>query len=784
MIVGPGWSSWDQKQDWLDGNPVKIRVGIDENGFIAISSLQDDGSWRMHARSSYPVPEGAEFHLGIKAANPSGRVFSAPNVHLLEPAAPVLNFRYIESPDGYYSFPLFATQEEADYYEEQVAGADNGSHTHQYDDDPTYTTWYMPSTSNQMDHGLDPVADGVTTFMGNPINWTEITSLTNADLAPAAYPDTTIEVNELQSVNIQTQPQDTGYVTTFSGIPLGLLTSAGSIFGTAPEVTGDNVANPNDEYTITVTRTNNYGSSTGTLTLRVLNLTAPVVSTGNWSGADISAGTLPSGGDANLDITLSEGERLVVPKSWVDAVLDPNNNLTSMSESYYLGVLSGSASDPYYLFDYDGVIRFNGSSTNSYHFVTLYDFDSGDGSTSSDLWSNNGASVYDYGIEYSDGKLHLIACNVNSLNTEPSIGDGGSFSKVITVGNVTGSLTITLSTEGASLDLSGAANLEKLTIPAAPVSLTAWNKALDFSGSNEYAVTVNTAQSNNPTRQAPAVTIAPPTAGQTVASGRPWATSIVFQSDGNSSNQHIWNQGEGSGSTDDNIYLRTDSVGRLYFGWGRSGELNECYITTITSAPIWYGVYVGYNGTRYSGAGATAGNLYNVFDIRVMSSYDSFASSLDMGGYSNWNHGASTTGGRMDRSVDGYFSIGGRRSNRSFHGKVASCVRTTLLNSVSMPDTTEIEMMITDPLTWKNTYKAGNNFRQPQTDSGVSVWDNATATTKGRATQIWLMGDGGNDSYSNMIRNRINSADQNDNKLNMISMVSNDIQNVTIAGLS
>ena len=45
-------------------------------------------------------------------------------------------------------------------------------------------------------------------------------------------------------------------------------------------------------------------------------------------------------------------------------------------------------------------------------------------------------------------------------------------------------------------------------------------------------------------------------------------------------------------------------------------------------------------------------------------------------------------------------------------------------------------MMTIDPLTWKNTYKQGANFRQPQTDTGVSVWNNVTATAKGRATQI------------------------------------------------
>ena len=46
------------------------------------------------------------------------------------------------------------------------------------------------------------------------------------------------------------------------------------------------------------------------------------------------------------------------------------------------------------------------------------------------------------------------------------------------------------------------------------------------------------------------------------------------------------------------------------------------------------------------------------------------------------------------------------------------------------------------------------------------------------------MGDGTNDSYSNMIRNQVDPTDQNNTKLNLISMVSNDIETVTISGLS
>ena len=50
----------------------------------------------------------------------------------------------------------------------------------------------------------------------------------------------------------------------------------------------------------------------------------------------------------------------------------------------------------------------------------------------------------------------------------------------------------------------------------------------------------------------------------------------MFKTDRNGSNQHIWNSGEGAGSTDDNIYLRLDANGWVYFGWGRGSSNNEC----------------------------------------------------------------------------------------------------------------------------------------------------------------------------------------------------------------
>ena len=81
--------------------------------------------------------------------------------------------------------------------------------------------------------------------------------------------------------------------------------------------------------------------------------------------------------------------------------------------------------------------------------------------------------------------------------------------------------------------------------------------------------------------------------------------------------------------------------------------------------------------------------------------------------------------------------------------------------------------------------QAGNTYRVAYGQNEQTFVNGATYQTNSvLATQVWLMGDGANDSYSNMIRNQVMSLDQNYTKLNLISMVSNDIQNVSINGLT
>ena len=555
-----------------------------------------ESRWVQFGRSGYPVAEGRQFKLGVKFGGYQGRLHTAPKVHLLEPEAPTMYFRYVESPDGVFQYPLFATIEEAQYYHKTLTGDPVGQyHEHTYADDPTGTTWYMPD-NGQMAGTLAPynlVFQGVTSL------FTEITTLSNADLAPPLFSQADIVAEEGTAVNIQINPVDVTYSTSVSVSPAGsglVWDGYHMLQGTLADVGADTV------YTVTVTRGNSYGSRTGQMTITATDVTPP--------------------------------------------------------------------------------------QTNQ----------------------------------------------------------------------------------------------------------TPWTKALDFSGSSERAMQVDPSFYRNALKMANISTTVPGgNSGFTSndSNSRPWATACVFKYDGHNSNQHIWNLGEGSGSNDDNLYLRISSTGYLYFGWGRSGsELNECGLGGSLSTSRWWGVYIAHDGTRYSGAQATPANLADAFDIYLMRLNDAGTEWVTKVGTltnasgnrsiaSNWYQ----SGARMDRQFVGDMTIGGRGANRSFHGKVASFVSTTLRRGFQMPTKEEAEMMITDPKRWLQDYKVGNPFRVPWQSGNLSFF-NVGDGSSSYATQVWLMGDGTNDSYSNMIRNQVLPSDQNFTKLNLISMVSNDIQNITILGLS
>ncbi len=811
LSYGPGWSYSgntpmfrysDAHDAFRSGGTALFKCGITDEGFVGVwyYDVEDPNSdglygartndWILLARSSTPLPEG-QYGLLVKIPTTSAHITSPPRRFASDPVAPTLYYRYIESPDGNFEYPLFATEIEANYVD-QLLGGSGTSHEHMYADDSVPgTIWYMPMTGSTMDGTSAPV-DPVITY-------TEIPTQDDSNFAPPSFSGTTLTLNEGELLNYQLAPADVNYTTTIStSIPGWSVTSDGRLIGVAPEVDGDNVTNPSDFTTVVVTRTNEFGSSVGVLTVLWYNLTAPTVDTGSWtadSAGDLVGSVLQPDSLATLSITLSEGERLLIPSEWVDEQVQPNTGLDAL-EKVYLGLLKpGTNTDAITLGDFSASFRWEGSSYSSYHYVRLND--QLGAATQSQQFLNNGASIYDYAMELYNGELWLIACHMDSINTEPAAALGGNFQRSMNCGPVSDDglsapLTIKVGTHaGTTLDLDDALttdDITKITIPDPPAEAndTDWNKAIDFSGSSERMQQTVQGASIQPLRMGDLAALAgaPASAGLTSAdnNSRPWATAIVFKADGHNSNQHIWNQGEGSGTSDDNIYLRLSSDRKLYLGWGRPGEVNECFVADISlSISGWHGVYIASTGERLSAGNADAANLAECFDIRYTRGNLNWDIGTNLSTSANWTAGM--TGARMDKTVAGYLSVGGRQANRSFHGKVASMVITTLERGVAMPTDAEIEEMITDPVGWLSDYKVGSSFRRPQNASSIAGWSLNDAWSA-YATQVWLMGDGTNDSYSNMIRNQAFPTDQNYTKLNLVSMVSNDIQTVTISGLT
>ena len=316
---------------------------------------------------------------------------------------------------------------------------------------------------------------------------------------------------------------------------------------------------------------------------------------------------------------------------------------------------------------------------------------------------------------------------------------------------------------------------------SAPVNnLSTWTKAIDFTSTNHNLSKIQTTNFSSPISQELNTTVDEPvTLGNTSTDSncRGWATSVVFNVDGDTASQYIWNQGDGVGNA--NIYLKyinNSGSGNLFFGWSDSTSTpNEMYIG-LASTNIWTGVYIGYNGTRLSSSDATAANLAACFDIRLMDSNTHWTLGPNLSTTSQWGLGSSTIGIGMDSIVGGLFKIGS-----PFDGQVASMVVTTLRRNFLMPTNAEILLLIKDPVRWVAEHKLGNLYRVTHDNYNNANFQFGWAES--RATQVWLMGDGSQDSFTNGIRNYIYTPDSIHTMLNINNMLASNIIDITIPNL-
>jgi hypothetical protein len=291
-------------------------------------------------------------------------------------------------------------------------------------------------------------------------------------------------------------------------------------------------------------------------------------------------------------------------------------------------------------------------------------------------------------------------------------------------------------------------------------SSTTWTKALDLDGSSGYARIPNTWNGQNPLRRQQA-DISPSdsvSSGQTAASGQPWAVAAVFKPTDLSTSRTLWSQSkmESDSRHNDSVKIEIDTNGRIFFNYGDNyNALQWRSANSLITAGNWYGLYVDFNGGSTGVSSGDINRYYSRFQFKLVNLSNGSVTDITSGG--SWSHVNSSYGTTQD--VGGYFYVGSYVTNTAnrFKGQIASTVVTTLRTGQSLPDDTEVAMIVRDPIEWMTTYKTGNPWRKPNENPDYSSNFAAGSATGEQGTKIWLMGDGTNDSSSN-IASQVNSS--------------------------
>lgn len=174
-----------------------------------------------------------------------------------------VTFYYIESPDGTFTYPLFKTPLEANNFDVYNGGSGNSSPA-TFLDDPSGLQYWIPFTLA----GSSSSAPVNGTF-GNTSNVIWYERPTNADsLYVPTFTDIVVTVQEGSAINLQYKPAGDTNTYVLTNGPTYLVDNGYSIQGTAEDITDGNDV----QYVINVTKANQFGSTTGTITINITNI--------------------------------------------------------------------------------------------------------------------------------------------------------------------------------------------------------------------------------------------------------------------------------------------------------------------------------------------------------------------------------------------------------------------------------------------------------------------------------------------------------------------------------
>ena len=186
-----------------------------------------------------------------------------------------------------------------------------------------------------------------------------------------------------------------------------------------------------------------------------------------------------------------------------------------------------------------------------------------------------------------------------------------------------------------------------------------------------------------------------------------------------------------------------------------------------TNQQNWWGLYIDFDGTSFADSryDASAFRLYLV-DLNGGTGVVDLV-----------NHPNSTityTDQTNENETDAYPTAGyfidwkktyNNQSGNNFGDRYASLVTTTFLPD-DLPDTTEIEMIITDPNKWLSDYKIGQDYRRYSGDdvneAGHLLQDfQINNVESANSTQVYLFCENNWDEDSSSIPNEVWTAENN-----------------------
>ena len=615
-----------------------------------------------------------------------------------------------------------------------------------------------------------------------------------------------------------------------------------------------------ETHTITITKTNLYGVTTNSFDLYIRNTTPPPTSVTGFTWEDNSlplaaSNELDLTSVVKLDTTLTTNKRLVIPKWWVSEVIllgfrypdlhqedsklrigiKRTDAMTDAAETDWSG--PHAASDFALGFEWEWTIPSGNFATSAHRSKII----GGDDAVFSN-WGNAefdnihvgsvSNPVYDFAFELDsdNGQVHAIACNINNIYSEPSIADGGQFSRTATTSLLDGSTELTLYMQADFVDWNGNPatmefsetvtawdgndyELHTIDLPA-PAALTSFTSGVQLTNYDESLSMPGTGSNGHRMKNPIGMYAANQTHTTAPASGmttttpdsRPWHMNMVFKTPATSvggGNEHVlWSLR--NTPTSNGIDMRMNSANRLLLTWGEpvlfqsnpgtTNYYNISQMNTGSSTSIqpdsWYGIFMDCNGLRFP-AGTTEAQFRSAVRIYIWDftndSWLGYTGANYLGSaYGTGGDMRSKAGGSINRYYDGKVMVGNApwsTSNDPVHWRapIASfCTGTYKLGAPTM-NFAEMEMYIKDPMQWFSSYLMGTSSRDPMYDNDpdqismqLGSWQAA------RNQQIWLMGDGAGVTYP-YIYNQVDTASgYNDTALSMDNMTAGNAVNITV----